>query len=104
MDRLLAVNLLIYEILRRPAGDEIDSSGFFTFYDLFKKRFPGRQPGRMIEQMTKSSKILAEHAVHGNHARDKVVETQFFFLDQEHDRERHRQRFSERSEIENRAE
>src|SRR5262245_29081886 len=100
--RFLAMDLFIDVTLRRPAGDEIDPSRLLASDDLFEKWLPRRQPRRVVQQMAESRQALAQNTVHRDDARDLIIQADFLFLHQQHDRHGGRQRFGQRRDIEDR--
>src|ERR1041385_5944938 len=85
---LFAVNLLEDEVLGGAAGDEIDLSRLLIANDLLEIRLPRGQTGGMRKELAKSYVYFPEHAEIGKEARHAVVEADFFFAHEQHDRRR----------------
>src|SRR5712692_8529545 len=97
------MNLFHDIILRRSAGHEINPPRFFTFDNVFVVRLPSREAGGMVEKMPKGNRMLAEHTESRNKSSYMVVEMNFLFARQHHDRDRSRQRLGQRRKIEDHA-
>ena len=97
------MDLLVHELLRAPAGDEVESSLPLDADDVAVVGTPAGEPGAVREQVPEGHVGLPVHAEVVKEARYAIVELELPLAQQQHEGGDGGERLGERGEVEDRV-